>query len=451
MLTLLFALPPALVASDGDLDLTFSDDGYEIVGWGGAALHRAPATAVAALADGSLLVGGEVEGSDGDTDFGVVKLLANGAIDTGWAGSGRIRVEVDATPNTDDWLRSIAVLPDGSALLAGLSIVEDPDEFLQLPAVVRLTPGGAPDGDFGVAGVVVVGLPWPTTDYGFSNPIHQPDGKVLFTGYCYGCSDTTSNGRPVVLRLTVDGEPDPTFSGDGWWVGPSVALDDFYPHNLAVDGAGRILVYGSSGDPGVVRLTTAGQLDTTFGGGDGFVTWPRPTGYANPHTFAVDRNSGAMYVGHRIATGDGVNFTALSRLHANGTFDATFAGDGRAELAFRDQVSVSSLLVQSDGKVVAAGMTRSTGSDQDPILFRLLANGTLDDSFDSNGIQALDFGQDPDGSDRAEALTLSAGRLVMIGQVEVNATPRFGIARLVSALIFADGFERGSTGGWSGN
>lgn len=450
LLTLLFALPPALVASDGDLDLTFSDDGYEIIGWGGAALHRAPATAVAALPDGSLLVGGDVEGTDGDTDFGVVKLLANGALDTGWGASGRVRVEVDATPDSDDWLRSIGVLPDGSALLAGLSTVADPNEFLQLPGAVRLTPEGDPDGNFGVDGVVVVDPPWTTSDYGFVNPIHQPDGKVLFAGYCYPCFDTI-NPRPFVLRLTVEGEPDPTFSGDGWWAGPSVALDDFYPHNLAVDGAGRILVYGSSGDPGVVRLTTAGQLDTTFGGGDGIVTWPRPTGYANPHTFAVDRNSGAMYVGHYIASGDGVKFGALSRLHANGSFDATFAGDGRAELVFRDQVWATSLLVQSDGKVVAGGMARYTPGDQDPILFRLLPNGVPDDSFDNNGLLLLNFDQEPDGEDRVEALTLSAGRIVVVGQAAVNATPRFGIVRLENALIFADGFERGSTGGWSGN
>lgn len=452
ILALLLALPPALVADDGDLDITFSDDGYEIIGWGGAALHRARATAVTALPDGSLLVGGDVEGTDGDTDFGVVKLMANGAIDTGWAGGGRIRVAVDVSPDgdSDDRLLSIAVLADGSVSLAGLGQLWDPDAFLELPGVARLTPEGDLDGNFGVGGVAVVDLPWPTNDYGFVKPIHQPDGKVLFAGYCYDCSGT-SNGRPMVLRLTVDGEVDPTFAGDGWWVGPSVALDDFYPNSIAVDGAGRILLYGSSFDLAVVRLTTAGQLDTTFGGGDGIVTWPRPTGYSNPHTFAVDRNSGAMYTGHYIASGDGIKYGALSRLDANGTFDATFAGDGRAELVFRDQVWANRLLVQSDGKVVAAGMARYTPGDQDPVLFRLLPNGLPDDSFDHNGLLVLNFDQEPDGEDRAESLTLSAGRVVLVGPVEVNATPHFGIARLENALIFADGFERGSTGGWSGN
>ena len=46
------------------------------------------------------------------------------------------------------------------------------------------------------------------------------------------------------------------------------------------------------------------------------------------------------------------------------------------------------LTVQSDGKLVGVGMIRGTaGAHQNFVLVRLLADGTLDPSFDGNGVR----------------------------------------------------------------
>jgi hypothetical protein len=85
------------------------------------------------------------------------------------------------------------------------------------------------------------------------------------------------------------------------------------------------------------------------------------------------------------------------------------------------------------------------------LLAALTLAGNLDASFHSNGVRRVTFGQQPDLSDYAAAMTLSGGRLVAAGPVTVDPETSFGITRTTSTLIFRDGLERGSTGGWNGN
>jgi uncharacterized delta-60 repeat protein len=448
-------LAAAAAAQDGYGDPTFDEDGIQIIGWSAGA-DPGEATAVAALADGSLLVGGYVEGANSNGDFAVVKLTPGGEVDTAWGTLGRIRVAIDGEPDGPDWLEDIAVLADGSILLGGFTQVPDalPKESFALPAVAKVTATGELALAFGNGGKKIVPLPWPTEDYSWSSAIHQPDGKLLFFGYCYDCPDNTGSARPMLLRLTLDGEPDPTFSGDGWFVPTTGAVSEFYPTRLALDGSGRILIlYAGGAETALARLTSAGALDTSFGGGDGVVTWARPFGVSNPYSLAVDPANGAIYFGYHFAAGPFDDYGAVMRLTSAGAVDPAFGGDGEAEMVFDAQLWMNDIEVQSDGKIAGVGIIRSTaaGGDQDHFLFRMLANGTLDDTFHANGVRRVEFGQVPDGSEQAHAMTYSGGRLVAVGSVSVSGARRFGIARTTSALIFADGFERGSTASWAGN
>ncbi|NJO67599.1 MAG: hypothetical protein HC826_01190, partial [Rhodospirillales bacterium] len=77
------------------------------------------------------------------------------------------------------------VLPESEILQR----VDDPNNTLRLPSLVRLTPQGAVDTTFGDGGVVVIDFPWTTIHYDFTEPVHQPDGKVLFGGWCEDCAN----------------------------------------------------------------------------------------------------------------------------------------------------------------------------------------------------------------------------------------------------------------------
>lgn len=437
---------PAL-AQDGYADPTFSSDGLQLIGWGG---DSARPTAVRALGDGSLYVAGEVETSLGQ-DLGVTRLTSTGALDLSWGASGRRKVAIDAVAGAADQLLALSPLPDGSLLIAALSLVDD-QESLELPALAKLTPGGDLDPAFGDAGIAVFDLPWASSSWGWQGALAQPDGKVVFYGYCYDCPDNSGDSRPMLLRVTAAGLPDPTFSGDGWEVPTTGVWSSTYPYDLRLDGAGRLLVLGYSGGFAIVRLLASGALDTSFGGGDGIAPFAMPAGHSNPYRLAVDPNSGSMFVGMAFTSGAYDDYAGVVRLSSTGVLDGTFGGDGLAQLVFDARLGIHSMEVQGDGKLIGVGTIYVTiPGSSDFFLFRLRPNGILDSSFHSNGVRRVSFGQVPDLSDSATAMTLSGGRLVAAGPVNVDPETSFGITRTTSTLIFRDSLERGSTGGWSGN
>jgi uncharacterized delta-60 repeat protein len=441
------ALSAPATAQDGYADSDFGTDGLQIIGWSG---DTALASSLRALGDGSLYVGGEVEGASGQ-DLGVTRLTGSGALDLAWGSLGRRRVAIDAVADAADQLLALSPLPDGALLLAGLSTI-DSDNFLQLPAVAKLTSGGDLDPSFGDSGVAVLDLPWTTDSYGWQGALVQPDGKVVFYGYCYDCPDNASDWHPMLLRVTTAGAPDPSFSGDGWEAPTGGVWGGAYPHDLRLDGAGRLLVLGQNNGFSIVRLLASGALDTTFGGGDGLAPFAMPTGHAHPYKLAVDPNTGSIFVSMAFSSGAYDDHGGVVRLSSGGVLDTTFAGDGLAELVFDARLWVNAMEVQSDGKPIGVGLINvSIPGTSDFFLFRLKPDGGFDETFHANGVRRVSFEQDPDGSDFATAMTLSGGRLVAAGWATVGPDVSFGITRTTSELVFTDGFERGSTSGWSGH
>jgi uncharacterized delta-60 repeat protein len=434
------------VAQDGNPDTTFSSDGLLLVGWSGDA---AQAQDVRPGPGGSLFVGGSIDES-GNWNLGVAKVDAGGAVDLSWGSLGRRTIAVDAEPGQSDDLLALSPFADGSLLVAGLTTVETNVGSMRLSATARLTPDGDLDPVFGVDGIRVVDLPWTTDHWWWEGAVVQSDGKILFYGNCEDCPDAGAAVRPMLLRIGLDGLPDPTFSGDGWAVPVVDPADGFYPQVSTFDGQGRLLVLGSSGSQKLlVRFTVAGALDGAFGGGDGIVSVALPLGHNGPWGFVVDPDTGAMYVAMAFVSGPYEDFAGVVRLSSAGAIDPTFAGDGLAEIVFDDRLWVTAMKVQSDGKLVGVGMIEpDSTSPSDFLLFRLLADGAFDSTFHGNGVRRVTFGQSPDGSDSANAMALAGGRLVAFGSVTTPTGQRFGVTRVTSTLIFTDGFERGSTATW---
>jgi uncharacterized delta-60 repeat protein len=399
-----------------------------------------------------LVVGGNVQDTGSDYDFGLVKLTAAGGLDIGWGSLGRRVIPIDAGVGENaDSLQQLAVLPDGSLLVAGWNTSDSQAAFPKA-AVAKLTPGGDLDTSFGNDGIAVVEVPFAAGFFVFEQVLFQPDGKILYLGWCQSCPDSLPQGRPLILRLTTAGTLDPSFSGDGLVLAQSPPLSESYALAFALDSAGRILVLSSGEELLVSRFTSSGQLDTAFGGGLGYVPVARPTGANNPFQLAIDAASGALFVSYKIHSGPNWGFTGVMRLDRNGALDPTYGENGEALLTLEDQFVVLDTHLQTDGKLLLAGITtHSSPVEDDPILFRLRPNGTLDPGFDGNGVVIVDFDQGSGNDEDARAFTLAGGRPVAVGSVQVNDIPRFGIARLQSALIFTDGFEVGTQAGWSGN
>lgn len=442
-------------AEDGLLDDTFSTDGLLLIGWSGGT-QPARAYAVDSFADGSLLVAGDVEVASANPDLGFVKITATGFVDVGWGALGRRIVPIDAEPGGDDSVRALAILPDGSAIAAGFTLFYFPNEEFPAyrPALTRLDVDGNLEATFGDAGVAIIDLPWATGDFSLDLTLMQPDGRAIYAGYCYDCPLPGDGRSTLLLRVGTDGAPDPTFSGDGWIREATGTLGTFSPSAIALDGAGRIVLLGGvgGGQHGLLRLTSSGALDTSFGGGDGVATFPSPVGLSNPHGLAIDGSSGAIYWSYFSAAGPNQNFSSVQRFAADGTPDAAFGGDGTVELVYQERIQIDSLAVQTDGKIVAGGYRFDQQTlDREWMLYRLTPAGALDGTFDSNGRRLVDFGQPAGQGEAIQTLHLAGGRTVAIGRIEVGGVNRYGIARLTSDLIFRDGFERASAEGWLGN
>jgi uncharacterized delta-60 repeat protein len=443
-LLVLGAASMPLAAADGDADPTFSDDGQTTYTASPPAANGERATAVAALADGSLLIGGWSVGPGFGTDFGVVKYTATGSPDLAFGSLGSRTVDF----GTSDTLSGLVVQEDGRIVLFGSSYVDDDPLVQNYPALSRLTADGDLDPTFGVGGLLRLDTPpWSGAEIQVAENLDvTTGGKLVLHGRCRLCP-SNDDWRVFVVRLLADGTFDTAFDGDGWYVLP-VDLEELSHRSLALDSANRIVIAAILPDPDFTlsfwRLTPAGLLDPTFGGGDGRVDTEIEPG--NPLQLVVAPADGRLYV--RFALG-------VWRFQANGALDAAYGNEGFAWLGGHDEGSaVLDIALQSDGKLVGAGVINPNGADNgDFFLARLLADGSLDSSFAGNGLRRVPFDVLPDGLDVAEAVTLSGGRLVAVGYATdaADGAARFAILRTANALVFADGFERGSTAGWAGN
>ncbi len=228
------------------------------------------------------------------------------------------------------------------------------------------------------------------------------------------------------------GDLDPSFSGDG------KLTTDFGvggASGVALQGDGKIVVAGDSGgDFALARYNADGSLDPSFAG-DGMLTTDFGRDFEGASDLALQSDGKIVVVG---GGGPGRDF-ALARYNADGSLDPTFADDGMRTIDFGDVDEASGVVLQGDGKVVAAGMTGAPGST-DFALARLEADGSLDPTFSGDGLQTADFS----ATDRAAAVALQAdGRLVVPGVAGGMSGSRFALARFDAGGLLDASFAGG--------
>jgi uncharacterized delta-60 repeat protein len=190
--------------------------------------------------------------------------------------------------------------------------------------------------------------------------------------------------------------------------------------------AGALLLALGAASP---ALATGGDLDTTFGG-DGKVTTDFTPGFDGASSVATQPGGKLVAVG--TAGLDGPNPTfALARYDDDGSLDPSFGGDGTVTTDFTKKTDGAfAVAVQSNGKIVAAGLAGSGPSDYDTefALARYRIDGTLDASFGGDGTVTTDLTPTYDG---ANAVAIQPnGKIVVAGYADAaGAHLRFGVAR----------------------
>ena len=186
---------------------------------------------------------------------------------------------------------------------------------------------------------------------------------------------------------------------------------------LAIQATGEIIAAGFSfgvdnvknKDFALARYTTDGVLDASFGI-SGRVTTSIS---GSPNTADDVINAIALQADGKIVVGGSAfqgnvgasDDFALARYLPDGSLDTTF-GSGANGIVTRintasDEV-INGLALQNDQKIVVAG-TAFTGVNHNFIVGRYNANGTLDTSFDSDGIVTTPIGA---GSSFSEAMVI---------------------------------------------
>ncbi|WP_166437071.1 T9SS type A sorting domain-containing protein [Niastella caeni] len=408
-------------AQIGSLDPTFNASGtpgFRIDNASGTPDGYEFATSMAITNDGKLLVAGRAEN---DNYFLITRYTMAGEIDATFGAGGVVKVRSEVNNSARGY--GMVLQPDGKIVLAGWNWPSTIDF-----CVMRFNADGSFDNTFGTGGKVTTPI-GAGNDEG-TNVALQNDGKIVVTGSSFNASGNTDY---VVLRYTATGVVDSTFGTNGIVITDINAYD--IPEGIAINSTtGAITIAGTSnsdysllgthhtgnGDFTVVRYTSSGALDGSFGTG-GIATFDISSGSADAaHSLAVQPDGKLIVAGTTVRTVNNKDVVVI-RLTTAGALDPSF-GTGGIAIENYDGVNSDddcrSVALQSDGKIVIGGnvdaFPNTTGLK--PIglmLMRFTANGALDPSFNGDGKTAANIAWTD--NDFGMALALSGSRIYLAG------------------------------------
>jgi uncharacterized delta-60 repeat protein len=168
----------------------------------------------------------------------------------------------------------------------------------------------------------------------------------------------------------------------------------------------------------ISRYHTDGTLDSTFNN-VGYIN-NLPFGYTEtPYTNTL-QDDGKILIGGFIRANNTNNYDLfVYRYNTDGSFDNTFDGDGRyiGNLTSGGYLEINALAIQNDGKILAAGrgMPNISPPNYDLLLMRINSNGSIDSTFENDGIIWMDH----DGfSEASQAITIqNDNKILLIGDV----------------------------------
>lgn len=344
---------------------------------------------LALQADGRIVAAGGAS-TNFMPEIGLTRHDVNGNLDPTFGTGGLVTTGVPGYFGAS--ARAVAIQTDGRIVVAGTA-----STFLGVLefAVVRYDASGNLDPSFGPGATglvtIAVGVPSGAYFHAATSIAIQSDGRIVVAGF----SDNGNNADFTLLRLDSTGALDPSFGGTG------VVTTDFGGQDvllgLALQADGKIVAVGRS-DAGIAlaRYDSNGAPDPGFGAGGTLTLGAANTGTlfaAEGRSVAIQPDGKLLVAGYGFypvpgAFGDG-DFVLL-RLHANGTVDPLFGGGaGYVNTDFGLAMPLSggstgdypgSVLLQSDGKIVAAGNS-AVGTGGQWVIARYLTDGPCPEDF----------------------------------------------------------------------
>lgn len=359
----------------------------------------------------------------------IVRFLPDGRPDTGFGG-GKGYVD-NLLPGPGGEAFDIAVGPDDRIVVAGRLLQPGLSPPYYQMAAARFLPEGAPDASFGTGGLATVRLAGLSENA--RRVLVQPDGRVVLVGQAAfttikpGTQVTVTNNDIAIARLNVDGTLDASFGASGAVTADALLLDFALAALLQPDG--RIFVAGSTvnsnADPTDSLFT---RFDAAGGIEPGFGRNPAYSALSDEIVDAALQADGKIVL---LIAGRGLNQEVmLARIHADGSLDTAFGVNGtvRGDFGPHDDAP-RAVALQADGKIVVAAQLSDTVGNPDFSLLRYLPNGTLDAGFGTGGVMRVDFFGGLGSAN--DLLVQPDGRIVAGGTARSGITATATLVRVV--------------------
>ncbi len=375
--------------TDGSLDPSFGNGlGYVTTSFSGPGTADF-ATAIAIQSDGKLVVAGQtnrgLNGFPPVGSFAIVRYNPDGSPDATFGPAQNGTVTRNLSGNVDG-ATSVVIQPDGKILLGGFTNIL---AFALVggqgkAALLRYNADGSEDDSFGPDGngAFSVSISGNNKTDIANSVLLQPDRKIIAIG-ATNISGAGGTGSFLVMRLTQEGILDSTF-------GP--------------DKTGIVQTHISSNTVGYADGAASGVLQP-----DGKIV---AVGSTNTQ-----------------GTGIPIGDVCLVRYTSNGTLDASFGQGGIVTTnisgnGYLDYANAA--VLQLDAFIVVAGATNERGTAGAPgsiLVLRYTPEGTLDPSFGPQGIGYVTTQiSNPPLYDAGYGVTLAAnGSILVAGQTNVGA------------------------------
>ena len=432
----------ARLNTDGSLDTTFNP------GTGA----DSNISSIAIQADGKILIGGFFDVYNGITRNSIARLNPDGSLDPsfdpGTGGNGPVK--------------TIVILNDGKLLIGGCF---NTFNGVSRGHIARLNTDGSLDDQFD---------PGAGADQGINAIAPQQNGKIIVVGNFHSFDNRVANS---IVRLNYDGALDTTFNtgtgADQLIVTTAVQNDDkivigglfgffdgktrkyftrlnsdgtidtefnkntganYAIHTTAIQSDGKIIIGGyfdqfnGAQRARIARLNADGSLDTTFNPGSG----------ANHSIYTIlIQSDGKILIGGEFTIFDGTFRQHIARLNTDGSLDTTFNPGLGADYA------VTSIAIQSDGKILIGGYFVYFNGISRRAIARLNPDGSLDVSFDPG----------TGGNGPVEKIIIqNDGKILISGCFyEFNGVSRGHIARLNPDGSLDEFFNPGTGADWGIN
>lgn len=379
------------------------------------------ATDIVRLSNGDFVVVGVEVDQFSRKDGFIAKYTSTGELVTSFGEGGVTLFDYTEEGHGDDWITTVAALPDGRMLVAGYSVPNGVNNYGM--SLALFNENGFLDTSFSDTGLLT--YYGGAANYLIKDALVQADGKILVAGHIKENRNLPGDYSGFIARLLPDGSLDATFSGDGIVVDPMM----MGVAGLAIQPDGKIVIAGSSQFSFVVsRYLENGSLDSAFGtGGTARQTFETKSsgGGVGAADIALQADGKIVVVGS-VLSGPTTDFTVV-RFNSNGRIDTTFSGDGIARADFgATNDDAAAVVIDSQGRIVVSGhaILPSENYYGDPNFFiqgnvdfalaRFDTSGNLDTTFSGDGKLLVDFGSHRDAI--YGAVEASSGAILAVGE-----------------------------------